>query len=156
MRIQLVAAEERNGTFDAFPPSMQRGMNMNSATSVSLNQSRQDLIASARDLAQCRFAPRASAYDRDATFPVEDFRDLYSAGLLKTVIPSEYGGFGLGPHRGNVLTLWLMTKEFAKADLSLARCWEGHCNSMALIDGIATDAQKERWFGGVVSSGETW
>ena len=129
---------------------------MSSAISVGVNPSRQDLVANARELAQQLFAPRASAYDRDALFPVEDFRDLYRSGLLKAVVPPEYGGIGLGPHRGNVLTLWLITKEFAKADLSLARCWEGHCNSMVLIDGIATDAQKERWFGGVVSQGETW
>ena len=49
---------------------------------------------------------------------------------------------GLGPHRADVYTLWSITKEFAKVDLSLARCWEGHCNSMVLIDGISNDEQK--------------
>src|SRR5438045_2791299 len=49
-----------------------------------------------------------------------------------------------------------MTKEFAKVDLSLARCWEGHCNSMVLIDGMGTPQQKERWFPGVVNKGEIW
>ena len=45
-------------------------------------------------------------------------------------MPREYGGLGLGPYRGDVFTLWMMTKEVAKADLSLARCWEGHANSL--------------------------
>jgi alkylation response protein AidB-like acyl-CoA dehydrogenase len=129
---------------------------MHCATTVETNPSRADLIASARYLAQHHFAGRASGYDREAAFPIEDFRDLYSAGLLNAVVPPEYGGVGLGPHRGNVLTLWQMTKEFAKVDLSLARCWEGHCNSMVLVDGLANQAQKKRWFSGVVDKGETW
>jgi len=49
-----------------------------------------------------------------------------------------------------------MTKELAKADLSLARCWEGHVNSLVLLDGIANEEQKRRWFDGVVRRGEKW
>jgi alkylation response protein AidB-like acyl-CoA dehydrogenase len=129
---------------------------VNSAMFVTLNPGQQELLAHARELAQQHFASRAAAYDREAAFPAEDFTDLYHAGLLNTAIPSAYGGLGLGPYQGNVIALWLMTKEFAKVDLSLARCWEGHCNSMVLIDGMGTDAQKQRWFSGVASKGETW
>lgn len=71
-------------------------------------------------------------------------------------MPREYGGLGLGPYRGDVFTLWMMTKEIAKADLSLARCWEGHVNSLVLLDGMATDEQKARWFEGVVERGDKW
>ena len=49
-----------------------------------------------------------------------------------------------------------MTKEIAKADLALARCWEGHVNSLVLIDGLGTEQQKEHWFSRVVRNGETW
>jgi alkylation response protein AidB-like acyl-CoA dehydrogenase len=131
-------------------------MNMKLSTSVEAKQSKQELIANARYLAQHHFAARASTYDREAAFPAEDFADLHSAGLLSVAIPPEYGGMGLGPHRADVYTLWSITKEFAKVDLSLARCWEGHCNSMVLIDGISNDQQKRRWFSGVVERGETW
>ena len=89
----------------------------------------QELIAGVRNLAQEKFAPRAATYDRDAIFPNDDFADLHKAGLLGAAAPQEFGGHGLGPYSGGVLTLWLMTKEIAKADLSLARCWEGHMNS---------------------------
>src|SRR5215470_16114019 len=129
---------------------------MDSATCTALTSSDQDLIARMRELAQYHFAQRAATYDREAAFPSEDFDDLYRAGLLSAVVPSQHGGLGLGPHRGNVFTLWLITKEIAKVDLSLARCWEGHCNSMVLIDGMGTDAQKERWFRDVVDHGEIW
>src|SRR5215470_8964755 len=124
--------------------------------SSELNPEQQELLERTSVLARERLAPRAAAYDRDTDYPVEDFKDLFQAGLLKAVIPFEYGGWGLGPYRGNILTLWLMTKEIARADLALARCWEGHVNSLVLIDGLGTEQQKERWFSRVVKEGEVW
>ena len=114
----------------------------------------QDLINRVGVLAREKFAPRAAEYDRTATFPAEDFDDLFHAGLLAPVVPKEYGGYGLGPYTGDVFTLWMMTKEIAHADMSLARCWEGHVNSLVLLDGMSTEEQKARWFKGVVERGE--
>jgi alkylation response protein AidB-like acyl-CoA dehydrogenase len=131
-------------------------MQMSSANFVTLIKCQQELVDRARDMAQQKFASRAAVYDREAAFPMEDFADLHGAGLLGVAIPQEFGGAGLGPYQGNVMALWLMTKEFAKVDLSLARCWEGHCNSMVLIGGMGTEEQKQRWFSGVVDRGETW
>ena len=115
-----------------------------------------DLVRQLGALAQESFAPRAACYDEAATFPREDFEDLAEAGFLATAVPREHGGLGIGPLHGSSLTLWMMTKEIARADLSLARCWEGHANSMVLIDGIASPEQKARWFAGVVDDGEVW
>ena len=115
-----------------------------------------DVVARVAHLARERFATRAAHYDRTATFPLEDFDDLFAAGLNAPTIPREHGGLGLGPYRGDVFTLWMMTKEIAKADLALARCWEGHANSLVLLDGLATEAQKRRWFPGIVERNETW
>src|SRR5687768_9908209 len=97
-------------------------------TPLDLTDSKQALINRVRDLARDKFAPRASLYDRTATFPAEDFDDLFREGLHAPAVPLEYGGLGLGPYKEDVFTLWMMTKELAKADLSLARCWEGHIN----------------------------
>ena len=108
------------------------------------------------ELARERFAARADEYDRAATFPEADFADLFEAGLLAPTVPEDDGGLGLGPLHGDALGLWLMTKEIAKADLSLARCWEGHANSLVLIDALGSGEQRRRWFEGVVSSGEKW
>jgi len=121
-----------------------------------LDPRQRDLIVRTSELARERFAPRASYYDQAATFPSENFEDLFKAGLLAPAVPLEYGGLGLGPYRGDVFTLWMMTKEIAKADLSMARCWEGHANSLVLLDGMASDAQKALWFEGVVQRGEKW
>ena len=117
---------------------------------------RQALVERVAELARERLAPRAAHYDRTASFPAEDFADLFAAGLLAAAVPMEHGGLGLGPLRGDAFTLWMMTKELAKADLSLARCWEGHANSLVLIDALGSEEQRSRWFAGVVARGEKW
>ena len=121
-----------------------------------LSGEQRELVHAVAALARERFAPRAAHYDETATFPEEDFTDLRAAGLHAPTIPREHGGLGLGPNHGDVFTLWMMTKEIAKADLSMARCWEGHANSLVLLDGIAGDEQKARWFPGIVDRGEKW
>jgi alkylation response protein AidB-like acyl-CoA dehydrogenase len=129
---------------------------MNRLAPIELSPLQQELIGHVRDLALLKFGPRAAEYDKEACFPKEDFRDLLQAGLLSAALPTQFGGLGLGPYRRNVLTLWLVTKEIAKADLSLARCWEGHVNSLVLLDGLGNEEQKKRWFNGVLQNGEIW
>src|SRR5271165_3497149 len=101
-------------------------MSLNREIPIALTPLQRELTDRVRSLASSRFAARAAEYDRTATFPREDFKDLFASGLGAAGVPPEFGGLGLGPHSGNVLTLWLVTKEIAKGDLSLARCWEGH------------------------------
>lgn len=131
-------------------------LNNETYSQLYLESEQQELIDRVRALARDKFGPRASHYDQTATFPAEDFADLFGAGLHAPVVPKEFGGLGLGPYRGDVFTLWMMTKEIAKADLSLARCWEGHVNSLVLLDGMANDEQRARWFEGVVERGDKW
>jgi alkylation response protein AidB-like acyl-CoA dehydrogenase len=114
------------------------------------------LVERAAKLARERFAPRADGYDRAAAFPEEDFDDLFAVGLHAATVPRNYGGLGLGPLGGDTFTLWMITKELAKADLSLGRCWEGHVNSLLLIDALGSERQKADWFGRVVERGEKW
>jgi alkylation response protein AidB-like acyl-CoA dehydrogenase len=54
-----------------------------------------DYIARASLLA-ARFAERAAAHDRDASFPFENFEDLSQAGLLSLTVPAALGGGGAG------------------------------------------------------------
>ena len=53
-----------------------------------------DLLQQVRALGIQKFAPRAAQYDRDATFPFENYADLRAAGLLGVCVPSAYGGLG--------------------------------------------------------------
>lgn len=57
-----------------------------------LNDEQAAIIATARKLGQNVFADRAAAYDRDATFPTENYRDLHRAGLLGIAIPKSTAG----------------------------------------------------------------
>jgi alkylation response protein AidB-like acyl-CoA dehydrogenase len=114
-----------------------------------------DLIGRVASLAREAFAARADRHDRDASFPGEDFADLFRAGLNAVAVPRLHGGHGLGPDEG-LYTLWMMTKELAKVDMALARCWEGHVNSQMLLNALGDDRQKKRWFEGIVERGEIW
>ena len=108
-----------------------------------------------RELAAGLFVGRAEGYDATAEFPAQDFDDLYRASLHSPCVPERYGGLGLGPGH-DTLTLWLMTVELARANMSLARCWEGHVNAQVLIAALGNDEQKDRWFEGIVSRGDIW
>ena len=76
-----------------------------------------ELVGRAAGLARGRFAARADQYDREASFPAEDFADLFRAGLHGAAVPRSHGGHGLGPDAG-LFTLWMITKELAKADMA--------------------------------------
>ena len=125
-----------------------------------MNSIKENKIAEALEklkvLAKEKFAGRAAQYDETASFPEEDFKDLFDANLMAPTVSGEYGGLGLGHHDGHIGSLWMMTKEIAKANMALARCWEGHANSMVLLNYIANPEQKKRWFEGVVHRGEIW
>jgi alkylation response protein AidB-like acyl-CoA dehydrogenase len=43
------------------------------------------------------FGQRAAQYDRDNTFPFENFRELHESGYLALTVPEEYGGRGADP-----------------------------------------------------------
>jgi alkylation response protein AidB-like acyl-CoA dehydrogenase len=43
-----------------------------------------------------RFAARAGGYDRDGSFPVDDFADLRTSGLFGLMVPERLGGAGAG------------------------------------------------------------
>jgi alkylation response protein AidB-like acyl-CoA dehydrogenase len=116
---------------------------------------KQEHVARIAGLARENFAPRADDYDRAAAFPAADFEDLFRAGLHAPCVPEAYGGLGLAPGR-HTYVLWMMTKQLARADMSLARCWEGHINSQVLISALANEKQKARWFDGIVDRGDIW
>jgi len=116
---------------------------------------RREYVARIAGLAREKFAPRADGYDSAAAFPAEDFEDLFRAGVHAPCVPEAYGGLGIGPGRSTYF-LWMMTKELARADMSLARCWEGHVNSQVLISALANEEQKARWFEGIVDRGDIW
>jgi alkylation response protein AidB-like acyl-CoA dehydrogenase len=60
---------------------------------LDLNKKQKDLIALAESLGPA-FASRAEKYDRDASFPFENYAELRKAGLLGLCVPEKFGGMG--------------------------------------------------------------
>src|SRR5262245_8686394 len=131
-------------------------MTLDLAATPDLGRDGDPAVVRASQLADDVFASRAADFDRTAAFPTADFDDLFTAGLNAPTVPREYGGLGFGPLRRLTHPLWMMTVALARADLSLARCWEGHTNALMLIDALGTDEQRALWFDGVVRRGEKW
>jgi len=75
-----------------------------------------ELLALVERLGRERFAPRAAQYDRDATFPFENYADMREAGLLKLCVPEKYGGLG-----ADLLTYCIVAAEIGR-----------HCGATAL------------------------
>ena len=109
-----------------------------------------------RKLAQEKFKARAAKNDAEYRFGKENFQDLFEAGLMAPNISRDYGGLGFQRTPEDIFTLWMTIKEIAKADMGMARCWEGHLNSLLLLENIANPEQKARWFKGIVERGELW
>ncbi len=59
-----------------------------------LSDSQQELIERAEQLGRDCLAPRAAQYDREASFPHENYADLRRAGFLGLCIPKSAGGLG--------------------------------------------------------------
>ncbi len=103
-----------------------------------LTHEQADLIARARKLGAERFAPRAAQYDRDASFPTENYRDLRDAGLLGFCIPRQHGGLGAG-----YLTYSLAAAEIARSCGATALTWNMHVCSTLWTGALADDLQMD-------------
>src|SRR5690349_2317752 len=57
-------------------------------------EEQQALVALAGRLGRERFAPRAARYDREASFPFENYDDLRAARLTALCVPEPHGGLG--------------------------------------------------------------
>ncbi|HEY6087013.1 MAG TPA: acyl-CoA dehydrogenase family protein [Burkholderiaceae bacterium] len=61
---------------------------------TTLTSQQRELIALAALLGREKFAPRAARWDREASFPFDNFADLRDAGLLGICVPKAWGGLG--------------------------------------------------------------
>ncbi|MEZ5537162.1 MAG: acyl-CoA dehydrogenase [Thiolinea sp.] len=105
-----------------------------------LTEQQAQLCAEARELGQSRFAERAFQYDRTATFPTENYRDLHDAGLLGVCIPEDQGGRG-----ADLKTYMLMAAEIGRYCGATALTFNMHVSSCLwtsqLSDSLEMDAE---------------
>src|SRR5258708_24984554 len=108
-------------------------------TAFRLNDEQAAIIATARELGQSAFADRAAAYDREAKFPTENYRDLHRAGLLGIAIPKKHGGLG-----ADYQTYALAAAEIGRYCGPTALTWNMHvCSTLCdrpRAAGLSSDA----------------
>src|SRR6478752_10728285 len=104
-----------------------------------LSDEQAGIISRARELGQSIFAGRAAAYDRDAVFPTENYRDLHRVGLLGIAVPKKHGGLG-----ASYQTYALAAAEIGRYCGATALTWNMHvCSTLwsgPLADDLDIDA----------------
>src|SRR5512138_3382937 len=101
----------------------------------------QEIQRSVREFCEAEVKPRAAAWDREGTFPLEVVRKLGQLGVMGMTVPERYGGAELG-----ALGAAVVVEEVARHDGSLALTVASH-NGLGTghILRFGTEAQRERW-----------
>jgi alkylation response protein AidB-like acyl-CoA dehydrogenase len=110
------------------------GAAMFAPAAFGLDDAEAELIAQARRFGARVLAPRAAQHDRDATFPIENFRDMHGVGLLGICIPKEDGGRGAG-----FRTYCLAAAELGRACGSTALSFNMHVCSTLWSGALSDD-----------------
>jgi alkylation response protein AidB-like acyl-CoA dehydrogenase len=97
-----------------------------------LDAKQAELVALAEGLGPT-FASRAERYDREASFPFENYADLREAGLLGLCVPEKYGGRG-----ANLRTYSIVSATLGKYCGATALTFNMHACS-TLWPGILAD-----------------
>ena len=96
------------------------------------------LTEQARRFGQAVLAPRASRWDTEASFPMDNYRDMHREGLLGVCVPQEDGGIG-ADYRAYCLT----AAELGRYCGATALTWNMHvCSTLwtgALTEGLEMD-----------------
>ena len=92
-----------------------------------------ELTARAREFGARVLAPRAARWDREAAFPIDNYRDMHAEGWLGICIPAAEGGLG-----ADFRTYCLAAAEFGRHCGATALTWNMHVCS-TLWTGLLTD-----------------
>jgi alkylation response protein AidB-like acyl-CoA dehydrogenase len=104
------------------------------ADAFRLSDAEADLIGKARRFGRRVLAPRAAKHDREATFPIENFRDMHGEGLLAICIPKASGGLG-----ADFKTYSLAAAELGRYCGATALSWNMHVCSTLWSGSLADD-----------------
>jgi len=99
-----------------------------------LSPRQQELVDRAYKLAVERFAPRAAEHDRHASFPMDDYADLHTSGLLGLCVPEKHGGLG-----ADFETYCLVAEQLARGNASTALSYNMHALTMLMMGPIISD-----------------
>jgi alkylation response protein AidB-like acyl-CoA dehydrogenase len=102
--------------------------------SFRLRDAQAELIERARRFGHRVLAPRAEKHDREASFPLENFRDMLPEGLLAICIAKEEGGLG-----ADFQTYCLAAAELGRYCGATALSWNMHVCSTLWSGALADD-----------------
>ncbi len=103
-----------------------------------LTEEQQFIRRTARDYASQELVPKASARDRDGTFPVTELAELAKIGLMGVAVPEAYGGAEAG-----TVAYALAMQELAYADPSVAVTVSVSNMVAELIARVGSEAQRQ-------------
>lgn len=86
-----------------------------------------------------KFAPRAEKYDREASFPFENYADMRDAGLLGLCVPRSHGGMG-----ADFETYCLAAAEMGRWCGATALTFNMHACSALWTGPLADDLEMEK------------
>ena len=96
------------------------------------------LIERARVFGKAVLEPRAALHDREATFPIQNFRDMHASGLLRICVPKEDGGEG-----ADFQTYCLAAAELGRFCGATALSWNMHVCSTLWSGSLADSLDME-------------
>ncbi len=99
-----------------------------------LTPAQAELIGKVRRFGRRVLAPRAAEHDRDATFPIENFRDMHREGLLSICVPKADGGLG-----ADYQTYCLAAAELGRYCGATVLSWNMHVASTLWPGALADD-----------------
>lgn len=109
-----------------------------------LSEEHKELQKSVRRLVEQRILPEIMDYEEKSVLPRELFREIGAQGFLRTHIPREYGGLGLG-----TIAFCLVTEELAKAGAGLIHF--GQFQTQKMLLGYGTPKQLEKYLAKLLS-----
>ncbi|MGG5888793.1 acyl-CoA dehydrogenase family protein [Falsiroseomonas sp. HC035] len=123
---------------DALPPTLAADAPIFDAKAFRLTPFEAELTAKARSFGARVLAPRAARWDREAAFPVDNYRDMHAEGLLGICIPAEEGGLGAG-FRAYCLT----AAELGRYCGATALTWNMHVCSTLWTGALTEDLEMD-------------
>jgi len=109
-----------------------------------------DYLALATALAE-EFAPTALERDAKGGTPKQERDRLRQSGLLKLIVPKEYGGLG-----ETWITTLKISRELAKVDSSIAHVFSYHHLGVIIPHIFGSEAQKERYYSKTIGNNWFW
>jgi alkylation response protein AidB-like acyl-CoA dehydrogenase len=106
------------------------------AKAFRLSEKQVRLTALARQLGREKFAARAERWDREASFPLENYGDMHAAGLLGICVPESHGGYG-----ADYATYMLTAAEIGRYCGATALTWNMHVCSTLWSGQLADDLE---------------